>query len=67
MTYPQRNISAEAGHRAMLNAQAAYQRRRKPIGLFGLVGRLISFVIMLAFLAGVAVIFLAVVSRSGLG
>jgi hypothetical protein len=69
MTYPQRNISAEAGARALRNHEvsAAYLRNRHPVGVIGAIGRIIGFLIMLAPLAGIAVFFLAVVSRSGLG
>jgi len=69
MTYPQRNEGAEASHRALRNAQdAAYHRsRRKPVGVIGAIGRLIALLIMLAFVAGVAVFILGVVSRHGLG
>jgi hypothetical protein len=69
MTYPQRNISAEAGQRALRDAQAsAYHRgRRRPVGVIGAIGRLIGFLIMLAFLAGIGLFILTVASQHGLG
>jgi hypothetical protein len=69
MSYPPNNISAQAGHRQMVNSQAhaASRRRTQPAGVVGAIGRLIGLLVVLAFVGIVLVFILTVMSGSGLG